>query len=92
MADSSVRYRVSDIPERFEAQTLNGRNVPSVAAVDGVESRVITEFPEFSELPLDYDRCQLNENGRPWWGVQFDAGPNGIAWASTLYIEPVPAG
>lgn len=88
--DPDVRYRVSDIPERFEAQTLNGRNVPSTSSVGGVDSRVITEFPEFSELDLSRSDCKLNENGRPWWGVTFPAGPDGLAWASTLYIEPIP--
>jgi len=97
LPDPAVRYRVTVIPETFEEATLNGRNVPSTRAVDGVGSVPVTAFPELTELDLSYINCEVAENGRVWWGVNYE-GPdangadfNGIVWASTLFIEPVPS-
>ncbi len=95
--DPNVRYRVTEIPDTFEEPTLNGRNVPSTSSVDGVTSRPITAFPEFTELDLTYTDCEVAENGRVWWGVNY-TGPDvsggtfsGIVWSSTRFIEPVPS-
>lgn len=93
---ADVRYRVSAIPDTFPEPTLNGRNVPSTTEVGGVESRPITTFLEFTELDLDYGRCEVAENGRVWWAVDYtgpdDAGGtfSGIVWSSTRFIEVVP--
>lgn len=94
--DPDVVYRVSEIPDTFDEATLNGRNVPSTTAVNGVASRPITAFPEFSELDLTYTDCEVAENGRVWWGVNY-TGPDvaggtysGLVWSSTRFIEPVP--
>lgn len=96
LADPAVRYRVTIIPDTFDEPTLNGRNVPSTSEVDGVTSFPITAFPELSELDLSYTSCEVADNGRVWWGVNY-SGPdnngadfNGVVWASTRFIEPVP--
>ncbi len=95
--DPNVRYRVTEIPDTFAEPTLNARNVPSTSSVDGVNSRPITAFPEFSELDLTYTDCAIAENGRVWWGISY-TGPDvaggtysGLLWSSTRFIEPVPA-
>ena len=96
LPDPNVRYRVTLIPDTFDEPTLNGRNVPSTSAVDGVTSVPITAFPELSELDLTYTSCEVAENGRIWWGVNYEGPDNsgadfsGIVWASTRFIEPVP--
>jgi hypothetical protein len=97
LPDPDVRYRVTMIPDTFEEPTLNGRNVPSTVAFEGVASRPITAFPEFSELDLTYTGCEVAENGRIWWAVSY-TGPDvsggtfsGIVWSSTKFIEPVPS-
>jgi len=97
LPDPNVRYQVTRIPDTFAEPTLNGRNVPSTVSVDGVTSRPITSFPEFSELDLTYTGCEVAENGRVWWAVQY-TGPDlaggtysGVVWSSTLFIEPVPS-
>lgn len=96
LPDPAVRYRVTLIPDTFDEPTLNGRNVPSTSAVDGVTSFPITAFPELSELDISNTSCEVADNGRVWWGVNY-SGPdnngadfNGIVWASTRFIEPVP--
>lgn len=96
--DPNVRYRVTEIPDTFEEPTLNGRNVPSTSSFNGITSRPITAFPEFTELDLTYTDCEIAENGRVWWGVNY-TGPDvaggtfsGIVWSSTRFIEPVPSG
>ncbi len=85
--DPAIRYRVSEIPDDEVRQTLNGRNVPSIGTVSGIESRPITEFPEFSELDLTYEHCLVDSRGRAWWGVHFGST---VVWSSTLFIEPAP--
>lgn len=97
LPDPNIRYRVTMIPDTFAEPILNGRNVPSTVSVDGVTSRPITSFPEFSELDLTYTGCEVAENGRVWWAVQY-TGPDlaggthsGVVWSSTLFIEPVPS-
>ncbi len=85
--DPAIRYRVSEIPDDEIRQTLNGRNIPSIRTVAGIESRPITEFPEFSELDLTYEHCLIDANGRAWWGVHFGSV---VVWSSTLFIEPAP--
>lgn len=85
--DPAVRYRVSEIPNDEIRQTLNGRNIPSILTVAGIESRPITEFPEFSELDLTYEHCLVDARGRAWWGVHFGSV---VVWSSTLFIEPAP--
>ncbi len=96
LPDPAVRYRVTVIPERFEEPTLNGRNVPSTQAIDGVASRAVTAFPELTELDINSNSCAVAENGTVWWGVDYN-GPDaaggtfsGILWAATVFIEPVP--
>ncbi len=87
LPDPSVVYRVSDVPDNDEEQGLNGRNVPSLTEVNGVASEPLTVFPEFSELDLTYQHCELDARGRAWWGVNFGGG---VVWASTRFIEPLP--
>lgn len=96
LPNPAVRYRVTLIPDTFDEPTLNGRNVPSTSTVDGVTSIPITAFPELSELDISNTSCEVADNGRVWWGVSY-SGPdnngadfNGIVWASTRFIEPVP--
>lgn len=96
LPDPAVRYRVTVIPDTFDEPTLNGRNVPSTSEVDGVTSFPITAFPELSELDISNTSCEVADNGRVWWGVNYSGPDNsgadftGIVWASTRFIEPVP--
>ncbi len=83
LPDPDVRYRVSDEPnDGF----LNGRNVPGLTAVDGVTSTPVVTFVELVELDLTYTNCEVDEDGRVWWGVN---SPDGLVWASTRFIEPI---
>lgn len=96
LPDPAVGYRVTLIPDTFEEPTLNGRNVPSTSAVDGVNSVPITAFPELTALDISYTSCEVAENGRVWWGVNYEGPDNngadfsGIVWASTRFIEATP--
>lgn len=96
LPDPAIRYRVTLIPDTFDEPTLNGRNVPSTRAIDGVASTPITAFPELSELDISDTSCEVAENGTVWWGVNYD-GPSdsggtfsGIIWSATVFIEPIP--
>ncbi len=82
-----LTYRVTLIPDTFTEKTLNGRNVPSTRTVNGVASNPVTTFFELSELDLTYQDCAVAENGRVWWGVNFEGQ---VVWASTRFIEQVP--
>lgn len=96
LPDPDIRYRVTLIPDTFDEPTLNGRNIPSTSALDGVASVPVTAFPELSELDISNVSCEVAENGRVWWGVSYEGPDNlgadfsGIVWASTRFIEPVP--
>ncbi len=83
LPDPNQRYRVSDPDDGF----LNGRNVPSLTQVAGVQSTPLVTFLAQSELDLTYQHCEVDEDGRVWWGVQTDQG---VVWSSTRFIEPVP--
>ncbi|MEZ5341366.1 MAG: Hsp70 family protein [Acidimicrobiales bacterium] len=85
--DPAIAYRVSDIPDDEVRQTLNGRNIPSVSPIDGVESVPMVEFDEFSILNLTYTDCAVDSRGRAWWGVDVDGL---VVWSSTKFIEPAP--
>lgn len=83
LPDPAIRYRVSDEPDDG---FLNGRNVPGLTAVEGVSSTPVVTFLELVELDLTYTDCEVDEDGRVWWGVN---SPEGLVWASTRFIEPV---
>ncbi len=83
LPDPNIRYQVSEPADGF----LNGRNVPSVSAVDGVESTPVVTFLVLTELDLTYVDCEVDARGRAWWGVN---SPEGLVWSSTRFIEPVP--
>ncbi len=78
--DPTLSYQIKEIAADDRDGGANARSGPSLA------DPPVTVLPSFTPLVLTNEHCEIDPDGRAWWGVQTEQG---VLWVSSNLIVPV---
>lgn len=81
--DPALSYQIKEIAADDKDGGANARSGPGL----GDDTPPITVLPSFTPLELAPSTCEVDEDGRVWWGVVVDET---VLWVSSSLI--IPAG
>ncbi len=81
--DPALSYQIKEIAADDKDGGANARTGPGL----GEDTPPVTVLPSFTPLELAPSSCEVDEDGRVWWGVVVDET---VLWVSSSLI--VPAG
>ncbi|MEZ5376333.1 MAG: Hsp70 family protein [Acidimicrobiales bacterium] len=80
--DPNITYQIKEIAADDKDGGANARSGPGL----GADTPPVTVLPSFTQLELDLTKCELDTDGRAWWGVIVDGNQ---LWVSSNLIIPV---
>ncbi len=78
--DPNVSYQIKEIAADDRDGGANARSGPSL------QDPPVLVLPSFTPVALTNEHCEIDAEGRAWWGVQTEQG---LLWVSSNLIVPV---
>ncbi len=83
LPDPDTNYQIKEIAANDKDGGANARSGPGL----GADTPPVTVLPSFTPLDVDHSKCDVDNDGRIWWGVNVDGN---LLWVSSKLI--IPAG
>ncbi len=80
--DPTLSYQIKEIAADDRDGGANARSGPGL----GADTPPVTVLSSFTPVDLDLTQCELDGDGRAWWGVNVDGN---LLWVSSNLIVPI---